>query len=776
MMFLYTLLTVAALVGANMPHDVRVTVRDAEGNAPLRGATVRIGTRGAITDRSGIAMIHGVPDTCVVTTSMIGYAEHTDTVVRTTTVSNLTVLLNVRSVTGRDVVVTAGRYEQVRSETPVLVTVSDQAVFRAAQAASLAEGLSYQPGLRLENDCQNCGFTQVRLNGLQGPYTQILIDSRPIFSALNGVYGLEQIPASMIDRIEVVRGGGSVMYGAGAIAGTINVITREPLTTTISASSSTSWLAGSIPDALLSGRASWVSQDLTTGVNVFGTTRERSAYDRNADGFSELPLLRNAAGGFRMGYDMSNTDRVTAEAHWIREFRRGGNLFTLPPHEADIAEQLDHSIVGGTVGYEHLFENAARMHAYASVQGTERASYYGGTGGDPANGDQAAQYYGSTKDAIVVAGAQYSGEIASIEESPLLLTTGVESRFDHVVDQMPGYSRRIDQRTRSAGVYAQVQVAPGSALSAAVGGRLDVLGIHGTYDFDADASEVQDRTFVVLNPRLSLIASLSPAWQTRVSYASGFRGPQAFDEDLHISTLQGAARITRISPALVPERSHSVSVSIDHNNASASSAFGVTIDGFATLLQHPFVTALTADTVAGSNANIAVKTNGDAAWVAGVNGELRWAVKRAVEMSAALTVQDARYVTAQVLATGESGSAVVSPYIVKTPNIYGSVTAGLQPMESVTADISAVITGPMWAVNERTITMHRTPWFADLAIRCAWDVHLADVLEVTLAAGVVNVFDVYQRDLEVGPLRDAAYIYGPIRPRTISFTITAAWQ
>ena len=87
------------------------------------------------------------------------------------------------------------------------------------------EGLAFQPGLRTETYCHACGFSQVRINGLNGAYSQILIDNRPIFSALNGVYGLEQLPSSMLARVEVVRGGGSSLYGSNAIAGTINIIT-----------------------------------------------------------------------------------------------------------------------------------------------------------------------------------------------------------------------------------------------------------------------------------------------------------------------------------------------------------------------------------------------------------------------------------------------------------------------------------------------------------------------------------------------------------------------
>jgi outer membrane receptor for ferrienterochelin and colicin len=76
----------------------------------------------------------------------------------------------------------------------------------------------------VEETCSNCGVPQIRINGLEGQYTQILMDSRPIFSSLASVYGLEQLPAGMVDRIEVIRGGGSALYGANAIAGVKNIL------------------------------------------------------------------------------------------------------------------------------------------------------------------------------------------------------------------------------------------------------------------------------------------------------------------------------------------------------------------------------------------------------------------------------------------------------------------------------------------------------------------------------------------------------------------------
>ena len=99
-----------------------------------------------------------------------------------------------------EVVVSANRNEISRKDAPVVVSVAALPLFEAVNSVDLAKSLNYVTGLRVENNCQNCGFPQVRINGLEGPYSQVLINSRPVVSALSGVYGLEQIPVNMIAR------------------------------------------------------------------------------------------------------------------------------------------------------------------------------------------------------------------------------------------------------------------------------------------------------------------------------------------------------------------------------------------------------------------------------------------------------------------------------------------------------------------------------------------------------------------------------------------------
>ena len=121
------------------------------------------------------------------------------------------------------------------------------------------------------------------------------IDSRPVFSALAGVYGLEQLPANMIDRVEVVRGGGSALYGSSAIAGVVNVITKEPTTNSFSLSENFSLIGGKKPDNTIAFNGTILSPDREMGAMIFGQHRTRTGWDANGDGFSEIGQLESRA-------------------------------------------------------------------------------------------------------------------------------------------------------------------------------------------------------------------------------------------------------------------------------------------------------------------------------------------------------------------------------------------------------------------------------------------------------------------------------------------------
>ena len=136
------------------------------------------------------------------------------------------------------------------------------------------------------------------MNGLEGPYSQILINSRPVFSGLAGVYGLELIPANMIERVEVIRGGGSSMYGSNAIAGTINLITKDPVANNFEGAFSNSAIGIGLDgeaanDYNVNLNGSYVTDDYRTGMSIFGFHRKRDGFDATGDGFTELAKIKN---------------------------------------------------------------------------------------------------------------------------------------------------------------------------------------------------------------------------------------------------------------------------------------------------------------------------------------------------------------------------------------------------------------------------------------------------------------------------------------------------
>ena len=169
----------------------------------------------------------------------------------------------------------------------------------------------------------------MRLNGLEGAYSQILINSRPIFSALNSVYGLDQIPTNIVERVEVVRSGGSALYGSNAIAGTINIITKDPVENTWEFRSNTALIAGDALDQTFNLNGSVVNESLTSGITFYGMSRHRDSYDANGDGFTELVKLENTVLGAKAFFKPGKTSKITLDFSALEEYRRGGNLLEL---------------------------------------------------------------------------------------------------------------------------------------------------------------------------------------------------------------------------------------------------------------------------------------------------------------------------------------------------------------------------------------------------------------------------------------------------------------
>ncbi|MDR2918175.1 MAG: TonB-dependent receptor [Tannerella sp.] len=711
-------------------------------NVFIKGTTI-----GTATDASGHYFLKNVPEgKSIIEVKAIGYKTiEKEVSLKKGETLELNFDIEEDAIALEGVVVSANRSETTRRLAPSLVNVIDSKVFTNTNSPTLAQGLNFQPGVRVETNCQNCGFTQVRINGLDGPYTQILIDSRPIFSALSGVYGLEQLPANMIERVEVMRGGGSALFGASAIAGTINIITKEPLRNSGELAHTIMSIGGSSNfDNNTTLNASLVTDNQKIGLFVFGQNRHRSGYDYDGDGFTELPKLKNQTVGFRSYIKTAQYSKITFEYHHMEEFRRGGDLLKRPPHEADIAEQLEHSIDGGSIKFD-LFSNdyKHRFSIFTSAQNTARDSYYG-TGQDP-------NAYGYTTDLTAMAGAQYSYDFDKLLFMPSQLMGGIEYSYDHLKDEMIGYNRFTDQKVHIESFFLQNEW-KNKMWSILVGGRLDK---HNMIDN------------VVISPRANIRFNPIEDINIRTSYSSGFRAPQAFDEDMHISAVGGDVMMIERSEDLKEEKSHSFSTSVDfYHRFKNGIQVNFLVEGFFTKLNDVFVLE---EKEPDENGNIIFeRRNGSGAKVMGLTLEGKSVLNSWLSLQAGFTFQRSRYDEAENWSEDESVPAEKKMF--RTPDMYGYFTSNITPFKGFSAALSGTYTGSMLVqhlagVIEKDIAV-KTPEFFDMNLKLAYQFPIYQHAKLEISGGIQNIFNAYQDDFDKGKNRDAGYIYGPSLPRS----------
>ena len=704
----------------------------------LKGTTI-----GVTTEHTGHYMIRNIPvGRFTIEVSAIGYKTQTREVNIAKGRSyevNFTLEEDFVQIDG--VIVSATRSETTRRMSPTLVNVVGMDTYDRTNATTVAQGLSFQPGVRVENNCQNCGFQQVRINGLDGQYTQILIDSRPIFSALAGVYGIEQLPANMVDRVEVMRGGGSALFGSSAIAGTINIITREPVRNSAAISHTATSVAGS--SALHNTtdiNASIVSEDNKLGIAVFGQNTAKDAWDANGDGFTELSAISGQTMGFRGYLKTGLYSKLTAEYHHLQEFRRGGDNLDLPPHEAMIAEQTDHGINTGGLKFDWFSKDQRhRLNTFASLQHIERESYYG-AGKDP-------NAYGKTTDLTWVGGAQYIYKAEKCVFMPADLTVGLEYNEDYLRDNMWGYNRTTDQIVRIVSAYAQNEW-KNSQWGILLGGRLDK---HNLIDG------------IIFSPRANIRYNPTENVNFRASYSYGFRAPQAFDEDLHIDNVGGTVSMIRLSDDLAVEKSQSVSVSADIYHSWGNWQANMLAEGFFTDLDDVFALR-----ELGFENGILIKErhNESGARVFGGNLEGKVAYKNLLQVQMGVTVQKSRYKESRSWGEGVESTRAMF----RTPDLHGYMTASYNLFKELTLALTGTYTGSMLVEHhagmiEKNMTV-RTPDFWDMGLKAAYNLKLYENFNLQVNAGVQNILNSFQNDFDSGADRDSGYMYGPTLPRT----------
>ncbi|WP_291727653.1 TonB-dependent receptor [Bernardetia sp.] len=653
------------------------------------------------------------------------------------------------------IVVTATRTEKKQTDAAVMVDIIDSKTLVGTQSCNLSEGLKFQAGLRVETDCQTCNYTQLRMNGLAGGYSQILINGRPIFSPLMGLYGMEQLPVNMIERIEIVRGGGSVLYGSSAIGGVVNVITKFPKENNYDLAYTYQNINGQSNDNIITGNGTILNKKENTGVSFFINNRKRDFYDHNEDNFSELPKLENNSFGANLFFRPTENQKLEVSFSSINEYRFGGEMTDKTAHLAEQSEERTHNVLVGNIDYQINFNGGnSSFISYLAAQKTDRKHY---TGIIPNQNETEAYQnhlenppYGTSDNATYQAGFQLNHNLSDFLGTSNILTFGTEYVTDDVLDMIEAYNYEIDQTTRNLGIFLQSDWQITNKLNLLSGLRMD------KHNF------VENPIF---SPRLSFLYKIQPQMQLRVTWSTGFRASQAFDADMHLAFAGGG--ISRISLAenLKQERSNSFSTSLNYDKATENFIAGFTLEGFYTDLNNAFYLAPLGEDEFGERFE---KRNGQGATVQGITLETRANYNKKVQLEVGFTLQSSLF---DEPVENIEGLELKREFL-RTPNDYGFATLSITPNNRFAINMNAVYTGKMQLVHfagapEQAIDEYKTSNpFTEFSFKTSYDFPLKNTdSKLQFFGGIKNLLNAYQDDFDTGKNRDSNYVYGTAAPR-----------
>lgn len=428
-----------------------------------------------------------------------------------------------------DEIVISGTLRPVtKSNSPVPVEVYSTSFFKKNPTPSIFESMQNVNGVRPQLNCNVCNTGDIHINGLEGPYTFVLIDGMPIVSGLSTVYGLTGIPQALIERVEVVKGSASTLYGSEAVGGIINIITKRPsnspkLTTDTFTSS---W--GEInTDVGLRYKLSEKIESLL-GVNYFNY---QNRIDNNEDGFTDLTLQHRISFFNKINIERKNNKVFTIAGRYVYEDRWGGEM------------DWEKKYRGTNIKYgESIYTNRWETFGTYQLPTTENINFQ-----FSANGHYQDSFYGTDKyeAAQLIGFGQFVYNKRIKENHNFLL--GIAYRYTFYDDNTfatidENGIKNKPSKTHLPGIFLQDEISLNKQNKLLLGARWDYNSIHGN----------------IFSPRINY------KWNSkdnsdifRVSIGNGFRVANVFTEDHAALT---GAREVEFRGQLKPETSWNTNI------------------------------------------------------------------------------------------------------------------------------------------------------------------------------------------------------------------------
>ncbi|KQB99001.1 TonB-dependent receptor [Pedobacter sp. Hv1] len=424
-----------------------------------------------------------------------------------------------------EVVVTGTQKEVNRLESPVPVEIYTAKFFKKNPTPSIFDALQNVNGVRPQLNCNICNTGDIHINGLEGPYTMVLIDGMPIVSSLSTVYGLSGIPNALVERIEVVKGPASSLYGSEAVGGLINIITKKVQNAALFSA-----------DAMATGYGEYNADlgfklnlnkkvSFLTGLNYF---KFGNRVDHNHDGFTDVTLQDRISIFQKWNIDCKKNrlfslagrylyeDRWGGEMNWNKSFRGGDQRYG----ESIYTRRFE--LIGN---YQLPIEE--KIFLAFSLTDHDQDSRYGTT-----------SYIAQQK----IAFGQLTWD-KKIGINDLLIGTAL--RYTYYDDNTPATASKdlvnSPEKIFLPGIFIQDEIKVAKTHSILAGLRYDYNSVHGN----------------IFTPRLAYKWSVNEKNIIRLNAGTGFRVVNIFTED-H-AALTGAREVV-ISNELKPERTYNVNL------------------------------------------------------------------------------------------------------------------------------------------------------------------------------------------------------------------------
>lgn len=512
-------------------------------NGPAVSATVSLGKVHQLSDSSGQYIFADLlPGKYNISVSMVGYEPFLKTVhIREQESKELMIEMQ-PATASLDVVVVSGTMKAVRKlESPVAVEVYTPAFFKKNPSPSIFESLQNINGVRPQINCSVCNTGDIHINGLEGPYTMVTIDGMPIVSSLSSVYGLFGIPSELIERVEIVKGPASGLYGSEAIGGLINIITKAPhKAPRLSASlMSTSWM-----EHMADVGVRWKTGKLQSllGINYFNFDKR---WDKNGDRFTDVTLQHRISVFNKWSLERKHERVATLAGRYFYEDRWGGDV------------RFNKSFRGGDSIYgESIYTRRWEMIGNYQLPFTQSMFFaFSATGHDQDS------YYGITpfmaKQKILF--GQLTWDRRGRGAHDLLVGLAARSNYydDNSTATMDTLTRKnAPEKYIIPGLFIQDEWKLHPHHTLLLGVRFDHHPSHGN----------------IFTPRTAYKWKLSEKQTFRVNAGTGFRVVNLFTEDHAALT---GARAVEIRSALKPERSYNINLNYVLNFGSRSKAFSL---------------------------------------------------------------------------------------------------------------------------------------------------------------------------------------------------------